>query len=196
LRRTLPKVWGEMTTLYLVRHAHAHWQPSEDRALSKHGSASALALAERFDRITLTAIYSSPARRARQTVEPLARRHGLSPVVLQDLRERELATATAGEFETAVRSTWQDPTRAYGDGESNATAQGRGIALVRRLLQQHRDAGLMLATHGNLLALIVNAFDPAFGYDFWCTLSFPDVYELSFRGDALTGIRRAWEQSA
>jgi hypothetical protein len=38
--------------------------------------------------------------------------------------------------------------------------------------------------------------DPAFGYDFWRTLSFPDVYRLEFEGTALVRAERVWEQAA
>ena len=54
----------------------------------------------------------------------------------------------------------------------------------------------MVATHGNLLALILNGLDSAFGYDFWRQLSFPDVYRLEFEGTALTRVERIWDRAA
>lgn len=185
-----------MTTLDLVRHAHADWQPSETRPLSARGRASALALVEQFSRFPIAAIYSSPARRALETVEPLAHRLHLQPVILADLRERALAAPTAEAFEAAIKATWQEPTRPFAEHESNAAAQGRGVAVVRHLVERHRDEHVMLATHGSLLALVLNAFDRTFGYDFWRTLTFPDVYELTFRDNTLAEIRRTWEQAA
>jgi 2,3-bisphosphoglycerate-dependent phosphoglycerate mutase len=184
-----------MTTIYLVRHAHAHWQPSEQRPLSDRGKASAEALAERFGRSSIDAIYSSPARRALETVQPLACRLQLSPVVVADLRERELTAPTAASFAAAIETSWRVPDRAVDpSGESNAAGQARGTAVVREMLTRHRDGHVMLATHGSLLALIVNAFDRSFGYEFWRGLTFPDVYELTFQDDRLAGVRRAWEQ--
>jgi 2,3-bisphosphoglycerate-dependent phosphoglycerate mutase len=181
-----------MTTVYLVRHAHADWEPSETRPLSVRGRASAEALAARFSRVPITAIYSSPARRALETIEPLARHFHTRAVVLADLRERELATRTAAEFDAASEATWREPNRPWADGESNAAAQVRGLAVVRRLVARHHRQHVMLATHGTLLALVLNGLDSTFGYDFWRTLTFPDVYELTFRGKTLAGVRRAW----
>ncbi len=31
-----------------------------------------------------------------------------------------------------------------------------------------------------------------FAYDFWHSLTFPDVYELTFNDSALAGVRRLW----
>jgi 2,3-bisphosphoglycerate-dependent phosphoglycerate mutase len=70
------------------------------------------------------------------------------------------------------------------------------VALVRDLLEQHPHQDVLLATHGSLLTLILNGFDDKFGYDFWRTLTFPDVYELTFRDGILTRVRRRWEEAA
>jgi 2,3-bisphosphoglycerate-dependent phosphoglycerate mutase len=188
-----PGAGAETTTLYLVRHAHADWQPSEARGLSARGAASARALADRFATVGIHAIYSSPSRRALQTVEPLAERLGLQPVIVDRLRERELVASSAEEFEAAVEATWRDPARPYGDGESNQAAQARGLEVVRTLLARHPGERIMAATHGSLLVLMLNGLDPSFGYEFWRTLTFPDIYELTFRGDRLMRVRREWE---
>ncbi len=56
----------------------------------------------------------------------------------------------------------------------------------------HRGRHVVISTHGSLLALILNGFDRAFAYDFWHSLTFPDVYELTFNDSALAGVRRLW----
>lgn len=58
------------TTLLLVRHAHADWQPDETRPLSEVGRRDAARVAGVLSPLAPTSIYSSPYRRARQTVEP------------------------------------------------------------------------------------------------------------------------------
>jgi 2,3-bisphosphoglycerate-dependent phosphoglycerate mutase len=57
----------------------------------------------------------------------------------------------------------------------------------------HVRSEVVLATHGNLLALVLNALDPNFAYEFWCRLSFPDIYELAFNGTDLRGVERLWD---
>ena len=182
---------SETTAVYLVRHAHAEWRTGEDRPLSVDGRAAALRLARLFERVTIDAIYSSPSARAIETVAPLAVWCQLNPIVINDLRERELPTTTASEFAAAVRASWERPeVAAVAGGESNRTAQGRAIAVVHRVLTDHAGRAAVISTHGNLLALILNGFDAAFAYDFWHSLTFPDVYELTFDNNALAGVRR------
>jgi 2,3-bisphosphoglycerate-dependent phosphoglycerate mutase len=144
----------------------------------------------------IAAIYSSPAQRSIETVDPLAQRLGIRVDVVPELRERELPVVPAGDFERVVRESWRVPTDAVAGGESNATAQARGLAAVRQFIARHAGQHLVVATHGNLLALILNGFDPTFGYEFWRALSFPDVYELEFEATALIGVRRIWEKAA
>jgi 2,3-bisphosphoglycerate-dependent phosphoglycerate mutase len=51
-----------------------------------------------------------------------------------------------------------------------------------------------VATHGNLLALVLNALDPRFGYEFWRQLSFPDIYQLALHGRELRAVERLWQE--
>lgn len=74
-------------------------------------------------------------------------------------------------------------------------AQQRGIAALEKLRQQHGDAEhVVLATHGNLLALILQHYDPALGYAFWQALTMPDVYRLSLEPHDATKIERIYRQ--
>jgi 2,3-bisphosphoglycerate-dependent phosphoglycerate mutase len=180
------------TMLYLVRHAHADWTPDETRPLSESGRAAAQAVAGLLSGIPVAAIYSSPAQRAIETVEPLAHHLGIPVDVVPELRERHLPVVPAGDFERIVQEAWRVPTAAPVDGESNAAAQTRGLTAVRHVIARHAERPLVVATHGNLMALVLNGFDPSFGYQFWRELSFPDVYELEFEASALIRVRRMW----
>jgi 2,3-bisphosphoglycerate-dependent phosphoglycerate mutase len=184
---------SEMTRLFLVRHAQADWEPDEGRPLSGRGRRDALRVAELLAPADVAAIYSSPARRAIETVEPLAERVRLGPILIQDLREREMPVQRAGEFEAIVRGSWLEPEVVTPGAEPLLAAQARGLDAVRSVLSRHSDRAVVVSTHGNLLALVVNALDPAYGYEFWRGLTFPDVYELQFRGPRLEGMRRVWE---
>lgn len=181
-----------MTRIYLVRHAHADWTPDEARPLSPKGRHDAVRVADLLAPLGVRALYSSPSRRAIETLEPLARRARLDIVRLDDLRERELPVQPPAEFQSAVRASWRDPERAVGSGEANLAAQARGVRAVRALVARHPDEGVVVATHGNLLALVLNALDPTFAYDFWQGLTSPDVYALDFRATVLERVRRVW----
>jgi len=39
---------------------------------------------------------------------------------------------------------------------------------------------IVLSTHGNLMALTLQGFDPSIDFAFWKSLTMPDIYTLSF----------------
>jgi 2,3-bisphosphoglycerate-dependent phosphoglycerate mutase len=182
-----------MTIFYLVRHAHADWNPDENRPLSARGQQDALLLADRLLNMSIDLIYSSPYQRARQTVEPLAGHLGL-PVNLEiNLRERELGQTPEGDFQDIVGRNWRDMDFTYPKGESNRMAQARGRAVLDRLRLEYPAAHIVISTHGNLLALMMHSFNPELNYHFWLDLSMPDVYILAISQTGAVDINRYWK---
>jgi len=157
------------------------------RPLSPEGAKAAEELADHLAAVPITHIVSSDSLRAQQTVAPLARRLALPVVLDPDLRERRLTTdALAAEtfrdeeaFRAAVRATWNAPHFAPPGCESNAAAQARGVAVLQRLRCAHEGGHFVLSTHGNLLALILQHFDPSINFHFWAGLQMPDVVVLA-----------------
>lgn len=187
------------TPLYLVRHAHAEWSEDEMRPLSDRGRRDAERVAEVIAPAGPAAVYSSPYRRARQTVEPLARRLGLPIEELAELRERALGSFDSsgpGAFEAAVAATWRDFGFAFPGGESNAAAGLRAAEVYRRLTARPPRAPIVLATHGNLLTLMLRQLDPAIGFDFWSRLTMPDVFRVWPRRGGGVEIVRLWNDDA
>jgi len=184
-----------MTVLYLVRHAHSPWSLDDDRPLSAAGHEAAERVAEVLASRRLTAIHASSERRAHQTVEPLAVQSDLSIRPEDGLRERQLMDVSTADFRAAVKRTWNEPEFSFPGGESNADAQQRGLEVVQRILSQHPDGEVVLGTHGNLLALILQQFDPAVGFDFWESLTMPDIIRLEVGGNEIKGWERVWAES-
>jgi 2,3-bisphosphoglycerate-dependent phosphoglycerate mutase len=182
-----------MTIFYLVRHAHAEWTPDEQRPLSPEGREDAQRVADLLSGFPITRIHSSPFRRAWETVTPLAERLGLSVHSEPGLQERKLSgDPIVDDFFAAVKQTWDDPTYAHPGGETNATAQRRGMAVVHQLRGLYPEEHIVLSTHGNLLALILQHYDPSVDYAFWRSLTMPDVYQLTVEAGE-TAITRLWD---
>ena len=181
------------TTIYLVRHAHADWHRDDARPLSASGLEAAQAVATLLEGFPITAVYSSDMRRSVETVTPLADRLGLRPRLVPDLRERELPVVPTKEFDSVVAASWRSPESGAAGGEWNVMAQARGLATMRSIVRRHTGQHVVVSTHGNMLALILNGMDPAFGYEFWRRLSFPDVYRLEFDGTTLIRVQRIWQ---
>jgi 2,3-bisphosphoglycerate-dependent phosphoglycerate mutase len=111
-----------------------------------------------------------------------------------ELCERRLSDAPVGDFLEAVAATWQDPKKALPGGESNIAAQSRGVTLVERLCRRYPDGCVVLSTHGNLLALVLQHYDPAIDFDFWNALTMPDIYCLVIEGSHFE-ISRVWDRT-
>ncbi len=183
-----------MSTFYLVRHAHANWKPDENRPLSAQGSEDANRVADTLCEYPISAIYSSPARRACQTITPLAGRLGLSIHMEPDLQERRLGDGVFKDFFKAVEVAWRNPSFAHPGGESNVMAQKRGIAVVQRLLDKHPAQHIVLSTHGNMMALILQSFNLSVDFIFWKSLTMPDVYKLTINQFGKGLMQRLWQE--
>jgi len=181
-----------MVTFYLVRHAHAKWTPDDTRPLSEQGFENAKQVANVLQNFPVRAIYSSPERRAFQTIFPLAEQIGIQIEIEADLRERKLGDEVFGDFLGAVEATWKNPSFAHPGGESSVDAQNRGLAVVKRLQTSHLNEAVVLSTHRNLIALILQAFDSSVDFSFWNSLTMPDIYVLPISQTGVIRYHRLW----
>jgi 2,3-bisphosphoglycerate-dependent phosphoglycerate mutase len=177
---------------YLIRHAHAEWQPDEQRPLSLQGERDALRVAETLADRPVRAAISSPYRRAIQTIAPLADTLDLEIQIDDRFRERALGNWSTVSFDEAVRLTWQDMTFRHDGGESNQAAQERAIAALMDLVAGDSTNHCAIASHGNLVALTLNAFDPEIDFGFWAQLTMPDIYQVEVRRGKGATYRRIW----
>jgi len=113
-----------------------------------------------------------------QTAEPIACIHGLAVEIVDDLRERLLATAVVADWYAEVRRTWDDFDHVLPGGESSRAAQERANRVLAELAGRHPSATIVAASHGNLIALALNARDSAVGFDHWDAMEMPALYEI------------------
>lgn len=182
-----------VNTFYLVRHAEAIWSEDENRSLSGQGHKDAERVADILVKQPIALIYSSPYQRARETIAPLAKRLNLEIQIEPNLRERCLSSENVEDFFPAVEQTWVDPTFAHPGGESNAAVQKRGRAVLARLHEETSSKHIVLSTHGNFLAVLLHHFDPSVDFNFWKSLTFPDIYRLEISPPEPVVITRMWE---
>lgn len=194
----LPFLFGEgaRMNLYLVRHAHSAYCPDEGRPLSAAGRRDALKVADILSprlRGSNVHLVSSDYRRAWETVEPLAQ--ALQVPILQDLRLRERSLGPAGvpNFDEAVRQSWADPEWTPTGGESYREAETRVRAAIADALAAAGPRPVVVATHGQVMTLLMTAYLPEAGYAWWKALSMPDIYEvIGDAGAAAVVVRRLW----
>ncbi|CAN5297666.1 histidine phosphatase family protein [soil metagenome] len=172
----------------LIRHAepvapYTTDHADDDRPLTDAGRAAAAELAAELDGYELTAIYSSPYARALETVTVLAERRNLRVQVLDDLRERRLSVEQLDDWRVSREAAWTDAELALPGGESGRDAQRRGIGVLDLLRARHPDGGrLVVGCHGNLIGLMLQAFDPDVDFAFHMAMPVPALYRLTHDG--------------
>jgi broad specificity phosphatase PhoE len=156
-----------MTRLVLIRHARPvdaglRVFGSLDVLLGADGVAQAEQLIERLADETVTAVYSSPLVRALDTALPLARKLGLEPVIVPDLREidfGELEGLTPVELEERYPEylPWtNDPAGVvFPGGESVAEVQRRAHAATREIIAAHPGETAVVVAHGVTLRIVL-----------------------------------------
>ncbi|PET64819.1 histidine phosphatase family protein [Bacillus sp. AFS001701] len=181
------------TNLYLVRHAHSTYTPDEiGRPLSKSGFSDANIVTELLLKEKIDYVVSSPYKRAIQTVEEISKTLNLEIIIEENFKERLLSLEPVPDFEDIIREVWMDFNKSWNGGESNYTAQKRGIEAINKLLKNYSGKNIVIGTHGNLMVLIMNYFDQKYDFNFWNGLAMPDIYKLTFEGESLVEVNRIW----
>lgn len=183
-----------LTHLYFVRHADSTYSPDErGRLLSEKGMKDAARVRELLKHEKISAVVSSPYKRAVQSVEGVADDTGVEVIIEENLRERLLSVEPLKDFPSSIKKVWVDWSFAFDGGESNVEAQKRGVASIHKLLEFYNGEKVVIGTHGNIMALIMNHFDANVGFDFWKRLDMPDIYKLSFDRQSYLGYERMWD---
>lgn len=153
--------------LLLIRHAHhdyigksiAGWMPGV--SLSKFGRSQATALPKRLAQAQISAIYSSPLERARESAAPLAAALGMEVAIRDGLREMnfgEFTGHTMAELDT--NPVWhrftlsRSNTRAPG-GELMLETQARVTAELERIRNDNPDGVVAVFSHGEAIRAAV-----------------------------------------
>jgi len=172
-----------MHSVYLIRHGKSSLKGEEaERGLEPEGLQHAAYLGERLAALSpaVEAIYCSPYRRAILTLKPLAGRLGLPIQIEPDFHEKRMAAGPVDNLKAARIKMWEDFEFRLPGGESNAEAQRRATEAIDRIRAAHPDQAVAIGSHGTLIGLILNAFQPSFGYEDWRAMPMPDIFRIDF----------------
>jgi 2,3-bisphosphoglycerate-dependent phosphoglycerate mutase len=180
-----------VTNIYLVRHAHSTYTPDEvGRPLSDKGYTDAEKIKEILAEEKIDIFISSPYMRAIQTIQGAADVYGQEITLEEAFKERTLTEEPAENFDLAISKVWEDWRFAWEGGESNIAAQERGVAALRKVLDNNEGKNVVIGTHGNIMVLIMNYFDNTFDFSFWKQLEMPDIYRMTFDGKEFIAANR------
>ncbi|MBI5829008.1 MAG: histidine phosphatase family protein [Chloroflexi bacterium] len=157
------------TRLYLVRHGDTTWAEQNrfagaaDVPLSDLGRERVDRLARRLSSFSLSAIYSSPLRRARETAEALARPHGLTVFPMPQLREIDHGDWEGLTFEEVEArypgevAGWKaDPLRcACVNGENGQSVLDRALPALERVIAAHPEHSIVVVSHKVVNRLLI-----------------------------------------
>jgi broad specificity phosphatase PhoE len=148
-REARPARIDVVTLIYLVQHGEKERGPG-DPGLTALGREQSAVTARWFRRIEVTAVYSSPLRRARQTAAPIAATAGLAVRVDKRLRERVNweGAEPLGRFLADWHRAARDRDFVPGTGESSRSAGERLRGFVVGLAG--REWTVVAVSHGGV----------------------------------------------
>jgi 2,3-bisphosphoglycerate-dependent phosphoglycerate mutase len=155
-----------MTTIYFIRHAEPDLKNRDDalRPLTKKGRADSMRLSEFFLDKGVDYVYSSPLRRAVETVKPLAERYEKTIYLERDFRERKIDDEWIENYDEFLERQWSDFLYRRKSGECLQTVQDRNIAATNMLLLKHRNKKVVVGSHENALGTVINYYTKKFGF--------------------------------
>lgn len=180
-----------MKTFYIVRHAKAEGQPFHAR-LTDEGKRQAENLAKFLSSFPIERIISSPFVRAKETIEPYAKKMGLTIELDDRLGERVLSTTRFSDWKERLKKSFEDFSLTFEGGESNQQGFDRAKSLIEELLSSSSQH-IVLVSHGNLTTLLLKYFDDSYGFEHLLKLTNPDVFQVICKDRGTFEVKRIWD---
>jgi len=173
-----------MTTIYFVRHCESVKKGSDrERGLTDVGQLQAQELVAFFKAMSIDAIFSSPMRRASDSVRPLAKQRNMQ-VVTVPFQERLFQLIdkrlTSERLEEVLRQSFLDVDYAEVGGESNRMALDRAVVTIDKLRDTYPNQQVVVATHGLVLSLVLEKYTGRAANEWLDAMSSPAIHRLTF----------------
>ena len=182
-----------MTHIYFVRHAEPDFSVHDDRSrpLTEKGMRDREKVTERLMDKQISAVLSSPYRRAFDTVSHLADALGLPIEPVEDFRERRVDSVWIDDFNAFARQQWADFDYKLTGGECLREVQARNIAALNDVLLRYAGQSVAIGSHGTALSTVISRFNPSFGYEDFRRIQpvMPLIVHLTFEGNQCLSIQ-------
>lgn len=192
--RAYPGGGAEVTEVYFVRHAESDDTNHDDltRGLTEKGLRDRDLVSGYLDDKGITAVLSSPYRRAVETVRPFAEARGLEIGLVEDFRERRVDSGWIEDFDAFCRRQWSDFTYKLSDGEALGEVRKRNIRALGEVLRRYQGQSVAIGGHGTAISTVVNYYDRIPSGSAVSGDQGPDALagEATFEGEALQNIER------
>lgn len=169
------------TKLIMVRHAKViYTEDDKSRELSEEGKMQRKDVLEALKRENVDIIYSSPYKRAIDTIKLYADFRNIAINIVDDLRERKVSDVFIDDFVSFSINQWKDFNYKLNGGESLNEVKDRGINVIENILNKHKGKDIVVGTHGTFLGVLLNHYDDKFNYEDWKALKMPAIFIITF----------------
>lgn len=176
-----------VTTIYFVRHCEPNYNNHDDtsRELTEKGLQDCQLILNFFENKVVDSIFSSPYKRAVDTVMPLSIKLGMELKIVDNFRERKVDSVWIEEFTSFTKRQWSDFSYKLSDGESLQEVQTRNISALFTILKDYQGNSVVIGSHGTAISTILNYFNPSFGYEAFNQIKglMPFIATLTFEKD-------------
>ena len=152
---------GSSLTLDIFIHMDAvgrnDWTgEADERPLTELGRKQSEQIAEQLLAKPVDAIFSSPAARCRESLEPLAGRTGLQVQVMPGFKDTRGYRAPAG---------WENPERQGGDPLGGAQSAGSAYAALHQIRESVPNGRAVLCSYGDIVPALLAFLSGAYGVE-------------------------------
>ncbi|QOR35508.1 histidine phosphatase family protein [Clostridium sp. 'deep sea'] len=182
-----------MSRIYFVRHAESNSKIHEDllRPLTEQGKQSAQKITEFFKDKNITKALSSPYKRSIDTIKPFTDKYSINIELIEDFRERKIATGWIADFTSFAQKQWSDFNYKLEQGECLREVQKRNINALTKVIKEYDNQNIIIGTHGTALCTILHYYNNDFCYNDFDRIRplMPYVICLEFNDKNLVSIK-------
>lgn len=175
-----------MTIVYFVRHAQPDLSNHDDlkRPLTAKGLQDRHFLLSYFRDKKLDVAFSSPFKRAIDTIKPVTDNKGLKIELVSDFRERKIGDEWISNFHEYCEQQWADFDYKLKNGESLNETQQRNVKALQRILNRYEGRNIIVGSHGTAIGTLINYYDKNFDYNDFKKIQpvMPFVVKFEFNG--------------
>lgn len=155
------------TTVYFVRHAEPNYQNHDDiqRELTPKGWEDRELVTDYLSDKDIDVVFSSPYKRAYDTVVHFAESVDLEIIVSEDFRERRVSDEWIEDFSSFSKKQWEDFHYKMPGGECLDEVQRRNIIELETILSEYPSKRIVVGSHGAALSTIIHYYDSSFSFE-------------------------------
>lgn len=181
-----------MTEVYFVRHAEPDYSIHDDRIrpLTEKGMIDRQLVTQFLQTQGIEHVYSSPFKRAIDTIKDYADKNNLTIKYIEDFKERKIDSVWIEDYKAFSKNQWDNFNYKFNDGECLKEVQDRNIKALNELLIKHKNNKIAIGSHGTALCTIINYYDPSFGYKQFESVKIlmPWIVKFTFEGQVCNNI--------